>query len=328
MKIEQLPRVRLAELPTPLFRASRLSEELGGPDIWIKRDDLTGLAFGGNKSRKLEFLMADALEKGCDYVLTIGAAQSNHACQTASAASRLGIPALLVLSEPETDQPQGNLLLDKLMGVEMKLIPGYGVDKLEQAMAQETERLQQEGHRPYPIPLGGGNGLGAIGYALAAHEVEQQAKDLGIKIDYSIVAAGSGGTQAGLLLGKRLFGYQGQVLGINVGSLPGELAPKIAQVASEAAAILGEQPVSIEEVIVYDDYVGPKYAAITPECLEAVKLVARTEGIFFDPVYTGKAMAGLIDLCKQGKFKAQDNVVFWHTGGGPGLFARADELIQ
>jgi D-cysteine desulfhydrase family pyridoxal phosphate-dependent enzyme len=326
MRLEDLARVPLAQLPTPLVRAEKLSQALGGPTVWIKRDDLTGLAFGGNKVRKLEFILADALAQGCDYVLTVGAAQSNHACQTAAAARCLGLRPLLVIAE-DTVGVQGNLLLDRLLDAELKILPAYAIAHLHEAMEEEATRLRAAGHQPYVIPVGGHSPLGVMGYVAAAQEAHAQLAAQGVACSTWIHASGSGGTQGGLVLGARHGGIAARVIGVNVGARPTRLREETARVASEAAALLGEAPVTVDMIEVNSDYVGARYADLTADAVAAIRLVAQTEGIFLDPVYTAKAMAGLIDLCRRGEFGAKDHVVFWHTGGGPGIFARAAELV-
>jgi len=326
MKTEELPRLRLAFLPTPLMKAERLTRELGGPTLWLKRDDLTGLAFGGNKIRKLEFIMADALAKGATHVLTIGGAQSNHAMQTAAVARRLGVAPVLVLGKPRRPGLCGNLLLDKILGADVRFATEYGAEALKKAMAVEAEKLRAEGHKPYCIPLGGSGALGVVGYALAAKELAEQAHALGMKIDRVYAAFGSGGTHAGLALGKKIFGLDFEVVAVNVGAVRGDGAALIAEIANEGADLLGAAHVSAGDVTVVNDYVGEGYAIPSPEGIAAIKQVAQAEGIFLDPVYTGKAMAGLIGDIRSGKIGKNGNVVFLHTGGGPGLFVFAEHF--
>ena len=321
MRIEQLPRLRLAPLPTPLTKAERLSKELGGPTLWFKRDDLTGIAFGGNKVRKLEFIMADALAQGATHVLTIGGAQSNHAMQTAAVARRIGLAPVLVLGKPRRPGVGGNLLLDKILGADVRFTTEYGAEALKKAMAEEAEKLRAEGHKPYCIPLGGSGALGVVGYALAAKELTEQAQGLGFKVDRVFAAFGSGGTHAGLALGRKIFGLDFDIVAVNVGAVRGDGAALIAQIANEGAALLGTSAVAPDDVHVVNEYVGEGYAIPSPEGVAAIKQVAQAEGIFLDPVYTAKAMAGLIGAVRRGKIGKDENVVFIHTGGGPGLFA-------
>jgi D-cysteine desulfhydrase family pyridoxal phosphate-dependent enzyme len=301
------------------MKAERLSRELGGPTIWIKRDDLAGLAFGGNKIRKLEFLMADALARGATHVLTIGGAQSNHAMQTAAVARRLGLQPVLVLGKPRRPGNEGNLLLDAILGADVQFPVVYDADGLHKAMLAEAEKLRAQGHKPYCIPLGGSSALGLMGYVLAVKEMAEQARALGIKIAGVYAAFGSGGTHAGLMIGKKLCGLDFEVVAVNVGAVRGDAA-FIAEIANEGAALLGLAPLTAGDVTVMNEYLGKGYAIPSPEGIAAIKQVARTEGIFLDPVYTSKAMAGLIASVRAGRIKKDGNVVFIHTGGGPALF--------
>ena len=301
------------------MKAERLSKALGGPTIWFKRDDLTGLAFGGNKIRKLEFLMADALAKGATHVLTIGGAQSNHAMQTAAVARRLGLTPVLVLGKPRRPGNEGNLLLDAILGAEVRFPVAYDGDGLRKAMLAEADRLRAQGHRPYCIPLGGSDALGLMGYVTAVKEMAEQARALGIRIHRVFAAFGSGGTHAGLMLGKKLLGLDFEVVAVNVGAVRGG-GDLIAGIANEGAALLGLAPVTAADVTVMDEYVGAGYAIPSAEGVAAIRQVARTEGIFLDPVYTSKAMAGLVGSIRRGRIGKDESVVFIHTGGGPGLF--------
>jgi D-cysteine desulfhydrase family pyridoxal phosphate-dependent enzyme len=319
LKIEDIPRLRFAFLPTPLMKAERLSKELGGPTIWIKRDDLTGLAFGGNKIRKLEFLMADALAQGATHVLTIGGAQSNHAMQTATVARRVGLEPVLVLGKPRRPGNEGNLLLDRILGAEVRFPVAYDSEGLHKAMLAEAEKLRAQGHKPYCIPLGGSSALGLMGYVLAVKELMEQARLLGIKIDRVFAAFGSGGTHAGLVVGKKLYALDFEVVAVDVGAVK-EGAALIAEIANEGAKMLGVAPLTANDVTVMNEFLGKGYAIPTPEGIAAIKQVARAEGIFLDPVYTSKAMAGLIAAVRAGQIGKDENIVFIHTGGGPGLF--------
>jgi D-cysteine desulfhydrase family pyridoxal phosphate-dependent enzyme len=317
--LDDFPRLRLAFLPTPLMKAERLSKELGGPTIWLKRDDLTGLAFGGNKIRKLEFLMADALAKGATHVLTIGGAQSNHAMQTAAVARRLGLTPARVLGKPRRPGNEGNLLLDAILGAEVRFATAYAAGGLQKAMLSEADALRAQGHKPYCIPLGGSNAMGLMGYVTAAKEMAEQTRALGISIHRVFAAFGSGGTHAGLMLGKKMLGLDFEVVAVNVGAVRGD-AEFIARIANDGAALLGLAPVTAADVTVMNEYVGDGYAIPSPEGIAAIKQVARAEGIFLDPVYTSKAMAGLIGSIRQSRIGRDENVVFIHTGGGPALF--------
>jgi D-cysteine desulfhydrase len=303
----------------------RLSRQLGGPQLLIKRDDMTGLALGGNKSRKLEFLVADALAQQCDHLITTGAAQSNHCRQTAAAAARYGLGCTLVLRGAPPARPVGNLLLDQLLGAHLNWTEERSVAEVTAAAQQELRAL---GRKPYTIPLGGSNVIGATGYVLAMEELINQAAAERINIDFIVFASSSGGTQAGLVLGARVYGFRGRVLGISVDSSADELKMQSGALATATATHLGLGTLSIaDEVEVNDDYLGEGYGVVGDAEREAIRLVAGLEGILLDPVYTGRAMAGLIDLIRWGAFGRGQTVLFWHTGGTPALFAYTDRLL-
>lgn len=332
MLLGKQPRVRLATLPTPLQEAPRLREALGGqsrcPRIFFKRDDLTGLAFGGNKVRKLEFLIADALAKESTIVVTAGAVQSNHARLTAAAARVAGMKALLVL-DTLIEQPllQGNLLLDRLLGAETRFVPD-GTD-MNAAIAAVGDELAATGERPYLVTVGGSNAIGALGYISATLELLNQYFELGIAPSRLFYANGSRGTQAGLVLGAKIFHAPYVVQGIAVSEGEPEKIQRAVRIANEAAALLGIDVRVDEEDLVNDNgYIGPGYGVLTPECIEAIALTAKTEAIFLDPVYSGKAMAGMIGHIRSGKIDPSETIIFLHTGGTPALFAKADELIE
>ncbi len=324
MWIGAIPRVRLAHLPTPVEELTRLRQEIGGgPRLFIKRDDATGLAVGGNKVRKLEFLVADALHCGADTLITAGGVQSNHARMTAAAANRFGLDAVLVFDGDEGAPLQGNQLLDRVLGAQTRFLSLPAPEALEIT----REELREQGKRPYVIPVGGSTGLGSMGYVLAMQELAEWGRDHETSIDHVVVASGSGGTQAGLQAVVWSQNLPVQVIGMSVSRDERVLAELVATIATEAVQHVGLTKVfSSEEITVRDEYVGPGYAQVTPECLRAIELAARTEGIILDPVYTGKAMAGLLDLIKQGYFAEDENVVFIHTGGIPGLFAYAEHF--
>src|SRR5262249_47790066 len=300
----------------------RLSEALGGARILVKRDDLTGLAFGGNKTRKLEYLIADAVAQGADVVLTVGAAQSNHCRQTAAAARRAGLRCILVLSRSEHNELQGNLLLDALLDAEAHMIeprPGRGASE---AMVELAEAERQKGHRPYMIPGGGSNGLGALGYAQCVLELQLQLLELGRPADYLYVSSGSGGTQGGLLLGARMYSAPYRVVGVSPGGPADRVSESVARAANEGARRLGlGLTFSAADAVVHDEYVGPGYAIPTPASNEAIRLFAHTEGLIIDPVYTAKAAAGMIDHVRRRVVPPDATVIFLHTGGTPALFA-------
>jgi D-cysteine desulfhydrase family pyridoxal phosphate-dependent enzyme len=319
VSIDAVDRIELGPLPTPMEHLSRLSKHLG-VEIWMKRDDLTGFALGGNKVRKLEFLLPEALAKGADTIVTVGALQSNHARQTAAAAARLGLKCVLLLGEAvqgrsEAYQNGGNLALDRMVGAEVRRVPGYPIPA--ELIAKTLEELENSGHKPVFIPTGGSTVTGALGYAVAAAEIEQQAKEAGIKPSLIINGSGSGGTQAGLVLGTSI-----PVLGISVAPDEATLRQSVGKLVEEGLKLPQFRDVGPRQVNVDDRFVGPGYGLPTPEMSEAVQLVAQLEGIFLDPVYTGKAMAGLIHLARSGKLTGP--VVFVHTGGQPAIFVYDD----
>lgn len=324
MLLSRFPRVSLGHLDTPLEPMPRLSAALGGPSLWIKRDDCTGLATGGNKTRKLEFLMAEAQAEGADTVVTQGATQSNHARQTAAAAARLGMRCVILLedrtgSADPAYRYSGNVFLERLIGAPVRTVPG-GTD-MNAAMASVADDVRAGGGKPYVIPGGGSNATGALGYVDCALEILAQANATNLVVDCVVHATGSAGTQAGLVVG-----FEGTRSGVDVLGI-GVRAPRDAQEASvfKLAGLTADKlgmsgAVARERVVANCDYVGPGYGKPTPAMVEAVSLVAKTEGILLDPVYTGKGMAGLIDLVRRGHFRAGQNVVFVHTGGSAALF--------
>lgn len=315
--MKAIPRVELAHLPTPVHTLPRLSVHLGGPELWIKRDDLTGLAFGGNKTRKLETLCATARAENAELLITAGAIQSNHCRQTAAAAARLGLDCILVLVGQSPELPSANLLLDHLLGSEIRWATKADRDRTLQTVFEEVKAT---GRKPFLIPYGGSNPIGAAAYAIALQELIDQE----INPDWIVFATSSGGTQAGLLAGARLLGFRGRILGISVDERASDLRPRIAQLAGETAALLrGSTTFSEPDVIVNDNYLGGGYAVMGAAEREAIELFAQYEGILVDPVYTGRVAAGLIDLIRKGFFGKKDRILFWHTGGTPALFADA-----
>lgn len=325
-------RLPLAHLPTPVYQLPRLSQALGGPSLWVKRDDLTGLAGGGNKARKLEFLAFDALAQAADMLITVGGPQSNHARQTAAVAARLGLACRLVLggSAPERAAATGNLLLDDLLGAE---IVWAGARPRAEVLEEVAAQTRAAGRRPYVLPLGGSTPLGALGYAYAMLELQRQLPGLGVgaadawPFDRIVFASSSGGTHAGLVLGAYLAGFPGQVLGISVDEPPDQLCANVAALATDAAGKLGIDYAFVPaDITANGGYLGAGYAVMGPPEREAIHLLARTEGLLVDPVYTGRAAAGLIDLVRRGDIGRSENVLFWHTGGVPALFAYADQL--
>lgn len=330
MNLAKFPRLNFAHLPTPLEPMKRLTDLLGGPRLWIKRDDCTGLSTGGNKTRKLEFLMADAQKQGADTVITQGATQSNHARQTAAISARLGMECHLLLedrtgSTEENYNLNGNVLLDRLHGATVSKRPG-GAD-MQGEMEQIADRLRQDGKKPYLIPGGGSNPVGALGYVNAALEVVYQATGMGLNIATVVHATGSAGTQAGLVTGFKALGGQIPVLGIGVRAPKEKQEESVFNLAKRTADYIGlGDIIERSDVVANCDYVGPGYGLPTPGMVEAVALLARTEGILLDPVYSGKGMDGLIDLIRKGHFSKDSDIVFVHTGGSAALFGYPDTL--
>lgn len=322
--IERLPRITLANLPTPLEEMPRLSKLLGGPKIWIKRDDLTGLAFGGNKVRKLEFEMADAVKQGADVVVAGGVIQSNHALATTVAARRLGMKIVLLLRGQEPQEYTGNLLLDHIFGAEIRFIQAEWHESVE-VTRNVVEELKGKGYAPYVAPFS--SPLGSVGYVNALLELQEQAKRINFKVDCLVHAAGSGGTQAGIIVGNKALETGINVIGIATESDGDWLLNTTTQIADECTRLLDlDLIVTIEDVKILYDYVGEGYGILDEKSRETIKLVARTEGIMLDPVYTSKAMSGLMDLVKKGHFENYRNIVFLHTGGIPAISAYKDEL--
>ena len=326
----KIPRLNFAHLPTPIEPLQQLSAHLGGPRLWIKRDDQTGLALGGNKTRKLEFLLAEAQSHGARTLVTAGAAQSNHCRQTAAAAARFGFACILVLSTAdgvnEPHEYSGNLLLDRLFGAE---IVWSQLKERDKKLQDTFTTAWENGKRPYLIPYGGSNPTGAAGYVFAMEELlSQTLSDTGFPTpDWIVVASSSGGTQAGLAVGARLFNFQGQLLGISIDEEQHPLQERVANLAEKTSEWLAE-PIHIipEEILVNADYLGKGYGVMGETEMNAISLFARHEGILLDPVYTGRAAGGMIDLIKNGFFKTNENVLFWHTGGSPAIFAENYKL--
>jgi len=318
----------LANLPTPLELMNRLSAAIDGPELWIKRDDLTGLATGGNKTRKLELLLSDALSQEARVVLTVGAPQSNHCRQTAAAAAKAGLDCVLVLRghAPARDRWTGNLLLDDLLGARFCWA---GDQEPLSALQAAADAERAAGRIPYVIPYGGSNPIGASAYALAFDELWNQMMALRLYFDRIVFASSSGGTQAGLIVGARACCYDGQVLGISVDKASDDLRRIVRDLLVPTAERLDLDLVFGEdEVQVNDRYLGKGYGILSASEVEAIRLMAKTEGILLDPVYTGKAMAGLVDLVSSGEIGSNETVLFWHTGGIPALFAYGDGLLQ
>lgn len=317
-------RVNFAHLPTPVEKLERLSRHLGGPELFIKRDDQTGLALGGNKTRKLEFLAADALAQESDHLITTGGPQSNHCRQTAAAAARLGMGCSLVLRGNAPARITGNLLLGQLFGAHLYWT---GDRPTNEVIAEVTNQVRVMGRKPYVIPLGGSNVMGATGYVLAMEELTKQLADQNFNVDFIVFASSSGGTQAGLVLGAAAYGFRGRILGISIDRQADELKTQAAALATATATHLDLKTVSIHDFVeVNDDYLGDGYGVLNDGDREAIRMVAQMEGILLDPVYTGRAMGGLIDLIRWGAFTRRQTVLFWHTGGTPALFAYEGQL--
>lgn len=328
MDILEKNRIPLAFTPTPLVELKRLSKALGGVRIVMKRDDLTGLALGGNKTRKLEFLIGDALQKGCDTIITAGAAQSNHCRQTAAAAAYAGLYCYLVLGGSEPEQINGNVLLDKLFNAE---IVWSAENRKGEQIPLLYDELCSRRLKPYIIPYGGSNAIGALGYVAACIEMMQQLKKLKTSVDAMVFASSSGGTHAGLLVGAASSHYTGRIIGIKIDkdeSTSQSLDKSIVELAGQTAEDCGIKALFKEESIYLDaSYCGAGYGIVGDAEREAIQLTARYEGILLDPVYTGRAMAGLIDMVRRKKFSNSDTILFWHTGGAPSLFSYSSELL-
>jgi D-cysteine desulfhydrase family pyridoxal phosphate-dependent enzyme len=308
-------RLHFAHLPTPVEPMPRLSAALQGPRLFVKRDDQTGLAFGGNKTRKLEYLLADAREQGADTLISAGAIQSNHCRQTVAAATRFGMDCTLVLFGDPPPTPDANHLLHFLLGAQVVYTQRELInEKLEEVF----QKASAEGKKPYLIPYGGSNPVGAMGYVNAMLELALQ----DVRPDWIIFPSSSGGTQAGMLVGARLSGYRGKILGISVDEPADVLRVNVARLATQTTTAMGKDwTFSPDEVLVNDAYTGGGYAVMGQPEIEAIQLFARREALLLDPVYTGRCGAGMIDLIRQGFFDPSETLLFWHTGGGPALFA-------
>jgi L-cysteate sulfo-lyase len=342
-KIQRFPKKDLIHLPTPFMKLENLSQELGGPNIYIKRDDLTGLAFGGNKSRKLEFIIQDVLDKKADAIITWAGLQSNWCLQTAAAARKFGIKPILVLFDVY-DLPMeydGNLLLDFILDADIKIRElGKGsiihLEDVDKILEEAVREAKESGYKPYLAPIGGSAAegsmdrpLGAIGYVNAFVEMVEQAESQGVEVNYAIHASGSGGTQAGLAVGAKALSENCKVLGVSVSEEKGTYLDLVLDIAEDTAKAL-ELGLEIgrEDIIIFDEYIKEGYGEVNREVSEALRLMSIKEGIFLDPVYTGKAMVALVDLAKRGYFRKDDNVVFFHTGGTAALFPNKAKLSK
>lgn len=315
VSLSAIPRIRIANLPTPVEKLTRLATKIGVRELWIKRDDLTGLAFGGNKTRKLEYLLAEAISHGAKTLITAGAVQSNHCRQTAAAAAKFGFDCVLVLTGEPPTRYSGNLFLDHLLGAE---IVWCQKEARETTLQEVFQHLWQAGRRPYLIPYGGSNSLGALAYAQAMIELAEQ----DIRVDWIVFPSSSGGTQAGIVMGSKICGVNSRILGISVDRPAIDLQNWILQLIHTTIDSYSlSVNVSSEDVWVNDAYLGEGYGIPTQADIQAVLDFARTEGILLDPVYTGRAAAGMIDLVKRGTIPPDASVLFWHTGGSPALFA-------
>lgn len=325
-RLDDLARYPLATLPTPLERVPRLSEKLE-IDLLFKRDDLTGFALGGNKARKLEFLVADALNHGADMLVTGGGTQSNHARMTAAAARKVGMNCTLVFFGSKPDRVNGNLLLDELLGADYVYANTDDKNETDRILELTAHTLEEQGLKPYLIPVGGSTVLGCLSYVIAVRELLEQLKAREVKADYIVVTTGSCGTHAGILAGIKYYHANPSVCGITVSRPKAECDIRISSLFAKTMDFLAS-PIALEpsDIIVKDGYIGPGYAIPTDAGNAAIRTVARLEGVFLDPVYTGKTMAGLMDLVRRGEIRKGSTVIFWHTGGVPGLFGLADSF--
>lgn len=326
LQLAAYPRVRLGHLPTPLEFMPNLTRYLGGPNIYVKRDDCTGLATGGNKTRKLEFLVAQAMAEGADTLITQGAVQSNHARQTIAAAARIGMKCKVLLEQrvqnaSDEYETSGNVFLDQLLGGKIVARLPAGTD-MQQAMEELAGELRGSGARPYVIPGGGSTPVGALGYVACAQELLTQSFEAGIRIDHVVHATGSTGTQAGLLVGLRASNSGIPVYGVSVRAPKEKQEENVWKLVQATVDYMGLRPTSVDraDVVADSDYVGEGYGVPTDAMIEAIRLTCEQEAILLDPVYSGKGMAGLIGRIREGHFKKGENVVFIHTGGAVGLF--------
>ncbi|WP_297506455.1 pyridoxal-phosphate dependent enzyme [Thermococcus sp.] len=319
--LSPFPRVELIPWETPVQYLPEVSEAVGA-DVYVKRDDLTGFGIGGNKIRKLEFLLGDALSKGCDTVITMGAVHSNHAFVTALAAKKFGLEPVLILRGRE--EPKGNYLLDRLMGIETRVFDVEKTAELAPIAEEVAEELRAKGKRPYLIPIGGASPIGTLGYVRAAGEIASQSTELGLEFDTIVDAVGSGGTLAGLTLGLSLIGSRAKPVGIGVGIFEGDVGAKVLKLAEDAGKLLGVSA-KLERPRIYDYSFGA-YGKIVKEVAELIRWVGTREGLLLDPVYTGKAFYGLMELAKTGELG--ERILFVHTGGLPGLFHYGEEMLR
>ncbi|MGZ8217364.1 coenzyme M biosynthesis enzyme XcbE [Methylomagnum sp.] len=325
--LAQLPRRRLAEFPTPLLPLRNLGRELGGLDLWLKRDDLISFGLGGNKVRGLEFLLADALDQGADTLVTGAGALSNHVRATAAAAAHAGLRCVAVYWGDPPERVEGNYRLTRMLGAEAVFTGDLDRASVDRGIATVCEELRRQGRRPYPIPRGGACALGALGHALAARELYEQCQRLGIAPEAVVLAAGSGGTQAGWLLGTRAFGSPWKIEGFTVSREAAAARGEIVRLANDAAALLGvDWRFGPADVTIHGGFIGAGYGIPSPEGADAIRRVGRSEGVLLDPTYTGKAMAGLLDHSRRGLLPYR-SIVFLHTGGEPAFFVGDGEWL-
>lgn len=320
MKIRKLSRVKLGFFPTPLVELKRLSGYLNGPQIYIKRDDLTGLALGGNKTRKLEFLIADALNNGCDCVITGGAEQSNHCRQTVAAAAMCGLECHLVLGGYEPDEAKGNYLIDKLLGAK---VHWTGEFRKGEKIPEIAELLLSQGKKPYLIPYGGSNPIGVYGFIEAMNELKHQMTEMNINFDHIVFASSSGGTHSGIVLGNEIYNLDANIIGINIDKAEdeGPYIDRLLKLLNLTSEFCGYNKIyRRDEIILRNEYLGEGYGIVGDIERNAIKLLAGQEGILVDPVYTGRALGGLIDMIEKKEFSRTEKILFWHSGGTPALF--------
>ncbi len=321
MILSRIPRIRLGDFPTPISRLNKLSQQLDEISIFIKRDDMPFVSLGGNKIRKLEFLMADVIDKGANVIVTTGGTQSNWAQLTAVVASTYGIDSILLLEGTPDAELQGNYLIDKIVGAEVRWITENAYSGIDKVLEDVADELRSKGKKPYVISIGGSTPLGDIGYVLCGLEIVQQAVEMGVDFDHVVITTGSGGTTAGLVLGLKMFNPATRVTGFSIARSKEELVPLIVNIANESAELIETNVrVNEDDFDIVDEYIGNGYASKTKESIEAIKLLLRTEGILLDPIYTGKTFAGLLAEAKKGRFGKNSNVLFVHTGGYGGVF--------
>ena len=323
MKLHEIPYVYLDDLNTPFYKLESITSHLNGPEIYIKRDDMSGLGFGGNKIRKLEYLLAEAQSQGADVLITTGGIQSNHTRITAACARKVGMECAVILKGIEPEEHRGNLFLSDILGTEIHYIhPDLYFETINEEMDKLAEKKRAEGHTPYLIPVGGATPLGSCGYIRFVEELAEQQKKMGMKLDTIVLSLGACGTMAGVLAGVDLFMPGTGVVGVSVSGNREAAGNKVAAIATGAANMVGlDKEYKLDDLEIYDQYIGKAYGIPSPEAIDAIYLLARKEGIFLDPVYTGKGMSGLIDLVSKGRFVKGEKIMFLHTGGAPALFA-------